>query len=181
MNITVVAQKGENGTDLLLPAPAEIIWTLIFLVVFAVLFMKFILPKMNAVLDERTQKIQGGLEKAEKAQEEVDRLKETQEQELAEARKEAAEIRERARQEGAKIVAEAKDRAEAEAARVLAAGHQQLEAERTAAAHQLRGDVGSLASDLASRIVGEALTDDARSSRVIDRFLDDLESSHAAN
>ncbi|CAM4011107.1 F0F1 ATP synthase subunit B [Helcobacillus massiliensis] len=175
-----IAAKDVPGTALLIPAWSEIIWTLLFLVIFALVFMKFILPKMNRVLDERAEKIQGGLQQAEQAQQEVSRLKETQEQELAEARREAAEIREGARQEGARIIAEAKQRADLEAERSLAAGRQQLDAERTAAAAQLRGEVGTMASELASRIVGESLTDDARSSRVIDRFLDDLESSTTA-
>ena len=74
---------------------------------------------------------------------------------------------------------EARARAEAESTRILVAGQQQLSAERTSAAAQLRGEVGALASDLASKIVGESLTDDERSRRVIDRFLDDLESSSA--
>ena len=39
----------------------------------------------------------------------------------------------------------------------------------------LRAEVGTLATELASRIVGEALADSARQSRVIDRFLDELE------
>ena len=142
--------------------------------------MKFILPKLNAVLDERAEKIQGGLEKAEKMQAEADRLRADQESELAEARKEAAAIREKARVDGAKIVEEAKLRADSEAERILATGRQQIAAERQTASAQLRGEVGVLASDLAGKIVGESLTDDERASRVIDRFLADLEQSSAA-
>ncbi|MFC7376708.1 F0F1 ATP synthase subunit B [Brachybacterium sp. GCM10030267] len=172
--------EGEvEGTALLIPAPSEIIWTLIFVLIFAVVFMKFILPRLNAVLDERSEKIEGGLKKAEEVQQQVDDLKATQEQELAAARQEAASIRDKARQDGARIVEEAKAQAEAESERILAAGRQQLSAERLSASAELRGEVGSLASDLASKIVGESLSDDERSRRVIDRFLDDLESSQS--
>src|SRR5699024_12089648 len=65
----------------LVPLPSEIIWSLIFLVIFAVVFMKFVLPRLNAVLDERAEKIEGGLRNAEKVQEQVDQLKSDQEQE----------------------------------------------------------------------------------------------------
>lgn len=175
----LLAEEEVSGTRLLIPAPSEIVWTLIFLVIFALVFMKFILPRLNAVLEERSEKIEGGLRKAEQVQAEADRMREDQEQELAAARQEAAAIREKARQDGARIVEEAKQRAEAESERVLASGRQQLLAERQSASTQLRGEVGTLASDLASRIVGESLSDDERSSRVIDRFLADLESSTA--
>ncbi|MDN5821669.1 MAG: F0F1 ATP synthase subunit B [Brachybacterium sp.] len=164
---------------LLVPLPSEIIWSLAFLVIFAVVFMKFVLPRLNAVLDERAEKIEGGLRNAEKVQEQVDQLKSDQEQELAAARQEAASIREKARVDGQKIVDEARTRAESENERLLTSGRQQLSAERIAASTELRGEVGTLASDLASKIVGESLTDDERSRRVIDRFLDDLESSQA--
>ena len=102
------------------------------------------------------------------------------EAELTAARQEAAGIREKAREDGARIVEEARSRADAESERILGAGRQQLSAERQSASAQLRGEVGTLASDLASKIVGESLTDDERSRRVIDRFLDDLESSQTA-
>ena len=65
--------------------------------------------------------------------------------------------------------------AQAEARRVTEAANAQIEAERQQALTSLRAEVGALATDLASRIVGESLTDEARQSRVVDRFLDDLE------
>jgi F-type H+-transporting ATPase subunit b len=176
----MILAEGEQTVPswrLLVPLPEEIVWSLIFLVIFALVFMKFILPRLTAVLDERAEKIEGGLRNAEKVQEQVDQLKSDQEQELAAARQEAASIREKARADGQKIIDEARSRAESENERVLSAGRQQLSAERIAASAELRGEVGTLASDLASKIVGESLTDDERSRRVIDRFLDDLESS----
>lgn len=176
----IQAEESVPGWRLLVPQPQEIAWTLIFLVIFALVFMKFILPRLNAVLEERAEKIEGGLKKAEEVQHQADQLKADQEQALAEARQEASAIRERARQDGARIVEEAKAQAGAENERLLTAGRQQLNAERTSAAAQLRGEVGTLASDLASKIVGESLSDDERSRRVIDRFLDDLESSQTA-
>ncbi len=67
----IYAEGEVSGTRLLIPAPSEIIWTLIFVLIFALVFMKFILPRLNAVLDERAEKIEGGLKKAEEAQKQV--------------------------------------------------------------------------------------------------------------
>lgn len=177
----ILAAGGEEvpGWRLFVPYVPEIIWSAIFILIFALVFTRYVLPRLNAVLDERAERIEGGLKRAEEAQAEADRLRADQEHDLQAARQEAATIREKARQDGARIIEEAKSRAEAEAERTLVAGRQQLEAERITASAQLRGEVGTLASDLASKIVGESLADDKRSSRVIDRFLDDLESSQA--
>ena len=45
----------------------------------------------------------------------------------------------------------------------------------------LRNEVGALATTLAAKIVGESLDDDARSNRVVDRFLADLEQEQERN
>ena len=54
---------------------------------------------------------------------------------------------------------------------IVTSGHTQIEADRNQAQNALRQDVGRLAVDLASRIVGESLEDEARQRRVVDRFL----------
>jgi F-type H+-transporting ATPase subunit b len=68
-----------------------------------------------------------------------------------------------------------RDQAQAEARRVTEAAQSQIEAERQQALTSLRAEVGTLATELASRIVGESLADQARQSRMVDRFLDELE------
>ncbi len=175
----VLASETEFVRPVLLPAGYDILWSTVVFVTLLVLFWKFVLPKYLSVLDERADKIQGGLEKAEKAQAEADaRLKEYGDR-LAEAREEAGRIREQARSEGAAIIAEMRERAQSEAARVTEQAQRQLEAERTQAVAQLRGEVGRLAVDLAGRVVGESLTDEERQQRVVDRFLADLEAGDA--
>ena len=97
-------------------------------------------------------------------------------EQLADARHEAARLREEAREQGTAIIAEMREQAQAESRRITEQAHQQIEADKTAALTQLRTEVGPLATDLAGRIVGESLEDDARQRRVVDRFLDELES-----
>jgi F-type H+-transporting ATPase subunit b len=101
-------------------------------------------------------------------------------QKLLDDRAEAGQIREHARADGQKIIAEHKDQALAEAARVTASAKAQIEAERQAAVVSLRSEVGTLAIDLASGVIGESLTDDAKASAIVDRFLADLEASEKA-
>ncbi|MBV7432634.1 F0F1 ATP synthase subunit B [Dermabacteraceae bacterium P13115] len=167
--------KEIPGYRLFLPVISEVFWSAIFILIIAVAFKHFILPKLNAVLDERRERIEGGLAQAEKVQDEAKKLRLHQEQELAAARQEATAIREKARQDGVRIVEEMKAQANAEAERIISSARTQVAAERQAAEGSLRGEVGALASNLATRIVGESLSDDARAQRVIDRFLDELE------
>ncbi len=173
----VVTAAGEEveGIRLLIPAGYDLFWSTVVLVVIGFAFYKLVLPKFQAVLDERTAKIEGGIAKAESAQAEAAAQLEEYQQLLADARAEAARIREDARAEGAQILAESRVRAQEEAARIAETAQRQIEAERQQAAVSLRADVGTLATQLASKIVGESLEDEARRSRVVDRFLDELE------
>jgi F-type H+-transporting ATPase subunit b len=173
--------EAVEGIDLLIPAVYDIVWSLVVLAIIAFAFYRFVLPRFRAVLDERAETIQGGIAKAESAQAEAKAALERNHAELAVARAEAAHIREEARAEGAAIVAEHRERASAEAERILDTAHKQIEAERQQASVSLRAEVGTLATELASRIVGEALEDEVRQSRVVDRFLDELAASSTAD
>lgn len=179
----LAAEPGEEvqGINLLIPADYDIIWSLVVAVIIGIAFYRLVLPKFTAVLDERTEKIEGGLAKAENAQAEAAAALAEYHQQLAEARAEAGRIREEARAEGNAIVADLRQKASDDAARILENAQRQIEAERQQAAVALRAEVGTLATELASRIVGEALADSARQSRVIDRFLDELEETTVAS
>jgi F-type H+-transporting ATPase subunit b len=163
------------STNPLLPSwPEFIIGTILFLIVFGML-AKVLLPRATKMLAERTEQIEGGLARSEEAQAEAKALLDQYRQQLDDARRDAARLREEAREQGAQIIAEMREQAQAEARRITDAAQAQIEAERQQALTSLRTEVGTLATELASRIVGESLTDEARQSRMVDRFLDDLE------
>jgi len=163
------------STNPLLPSwPEFIIGTILFALVFGFL-AKLALPRIQATLADRTDKIEGGLARADEAQEEAKQLLEQYRQQLAEARHEASRLREEAREQGAQIIADMREQAQAEARRVTESAQAQIQAERQQALTSLRAEVGTLATELASRIVGESLADQARQSRMVDRFLDELE------
>ena len=165
------------STNPLLPSwPEFIIGTILFVLVFGVM-AKLLLPRIQQTLAERTELIEGGLAKSEEAQSEAKALLDQYREQLAEARHEASRLREEAREQGAQIIAEMREQAQAEARRVTEAAQAQIEAERQQALISLRAEVGTLATELASRIVGESLADQARQSRMVDRFLSELEVS----
>jgi len=180
--LNLVAYAAEEGAahNPLLPAPYDILWSAVCFVVILFVFWRVALPKMKTLLDQRAAAIEGNIAKADEAQRKAEAALEEYTAQLAEARKEAGEIRDAAREDGKKIVAEAKDTASAEAARLTATAHTQIEAERQSALVSLRSEVGTLALDLAGGVIGESLSDDAKAKGVVDRFLADLESSETA-
>ena len=167
-------------TNPLLPAGAEMIMSVIFVVLLTIVIWKFVVPRFEETYAERTAAIQGGMEKAEKAQAEAQAALQQYQAQLAEARSEAAKIREEAKTQGTQIIAELREQAQAEANRIRQAAESQIEAERAQVMIQLRNEIGGLATTLAGRIVGESLTDDERARRTVDRFLADLESDSAS-
>jgi len=171
--LVVLAAEGEPSP--LVPHLSELI---VGLVAFALLFLFLrakVFPMFEKAYAERRDAIEGGMERARKAEEEAQEALERYRAQLADARHEAARLREEAREQGAEIIAQMREQAQAEARRITENAHQQIEAERQQALNQLRTSVGTLATDLAGRIVGESLADEARQSRVVERFLDELD------
>lgn len=179
--LTAVLAAAEDGESTwvypILPHPGELIVGLIAFGILYWVIAKLVVPRFEETYAERTAAIEGGMQQAEKAQAEAEAALREYTEQLAEARAEGARIREEARTEGAAILAEMRQKAASDAARITDSAQKQIEAERQQAVVQLRSEVGRLATDLASRIVGESLTDDARQQRVIDRFLADLETA----
>jgi F-type H+-transporting ATPase subunit b len=166
--------------DPLLPTGSELILGIVcFVIVFGILG-KMLLPRITKMLNEREDAIQGGINRADEAQAEAQAVLNQYRAQLDDARREAARIREEAHEAGAQIMAEMRERAEAEGRRITEAAQSQIEADRQQALTSLRSEVGTLATELASRIVGESLADTARQGRMVDRFLADLEAQGTA-
>jgi F-type H+-transporting ATPase subunit b len=172
---SLVVRAAEAELNPLVPHLAEVILSVVVFLILVWLFAKFVVPNFERTFSERTKAIEGGLAAAETKQAEADAKLGELEKQLADARHEAARIREEAREQGAAIVAEMREQAQAESTRIVEHGKTQIEAERQQAITSLRTEVGALATGLAGRIVGESLDDEARQSRVVERFLAELE------
>ncbi|WP_105567717.1 F0F1 ATP synthase subunit B [Microbacterium halophytorum] len=180
LNALVTVAAEEEAPNPLLPAYYDIIWSAVCFIIILVVVWKVALPRLTAMLDERSAAIEGNIEKADAAQKEAEAALAEYNKQLADARREAGEIRETAHEDGKKIVAEAKALATVEADRVTASAQAQIESERQAAMVSLRTEVGGIALDLAGNVIGETLSDDQKAQSVVDRFLADLEASEKA-
>jgi F-type H+-transporting ATPase subunit b len=184
--LTVAAAEGGGGgfwedAYPVIPHPGELIVGVISFVILYFLYKRFVVPRLERMLAERQRTIEGGIERAEAMQAEAKAALERYQAQLAEARSEAAQIRDQARAEGQQILEELRRQAQEESARIVARGEEQLATSRQQVVNELRGQIGALAVDLAGRVVGESLADDARRSGTVDRFLAELDGMAAGS
>lgn len=164
------------------PNPVLPIWQelVLGLVAFGVLYFvlrKYVFPRMEDTFKARVDAIEGGIKRAEERQAEANALFEQYKQQLAEARTEAAKIRDRAHADANQIREDMLVQVREERDRILESGQHQLEQHRATIIRELRAEIGDLAVDLASKIVGDALADEVRRRGTVDRFLNDLETA----
>jgi F-type H+-transporting ATPase subunit b len=162
------------AANFLVPNATFIAEVIAFVIIIWVL-AKYVVPPINKAMEDRQAAIRKQFAELDEAQAEARKAEADYKEQLNNAKHEAARIREEAREQGAQIVQDAREKASTEADRIIEHAHAQIEADRKAAFASLRRDVGSLATTLAGRIVGESMDDDARQGRVVERFMADLE------
>ncbi|WP_446211161.1 F0F1 ATP synthase subunit B [Micromonospora sp. IBSANI012] len=173
------AEGGESTHNPIVPIWQEIVVGGVAFILLCFVLMKFVFPRMEQTFQARVDAIEGGIKRAEAAQAEANQLLEQYRAQLAEARTDAAKIRDDARADAEGIRQDILAKAREESDRIIAAGKEQLTAERATIVRELRTEVGTIAVDLASKIVGESLADEARRKGTVDRFLSGLESAGA--
>jgi F-type H+-transporting ATPase subunit b len=165
----------EKTNNFLVPNGTFIVELIAFAIIFLIL-ARYVIPPINKAMTARQEAIRAEFAEADEAKKNAKEAEAEFKAQIADARKEAARIREEATDQGKQIIEEAKQQAQVEQQRIKDQAQAQIAAERQQALTSLRAEVGTLATSLAGRIVGESLEDDARSGRVVDRFLADLES-----
>src|SRR5918997_4040996 len=176
----LAAEAGTTEHNPIVPLWEEVVLGIIAFGLLCYVLMKFVFPRMEETFRARVDAIEGGIKRAEEAQAEANQLLEQYRAQLAEARTEAARIRDEARADAEGIRQDVLAKAREESERIITAGRDQLAAQRESIVRDLRSEVGTLAVDLASRIVGESLADEARSRGTVDRFISELPAAGAA-
>lgn len=173
--LVYAAGTAPEGSAILFPAVYDLIWGGLSFLIVLTLFWKFVLPRMKVVMDERSERIEGGIHRAEEMQRQAQADLDAYRKALAEAREEAAEIRTQAQADRKAIVDEARAEAIVAAAAVTAAAEAAMERDRAQVVGQLTAQVGVLAVDLATKVVGQSLSDDARVRQTVESFVVELE------
>ena len=176
-SIALLAQEAEeNAPEDLYPHWEEL---LVGAVAFFILFFfigRWALPRINQMAEARRARIQGDLEKAERAKAEAEQLLARYEERLKEARGEASRIIDEARKTAESVRKDMLAKAEEEARQVVARAQQEIQAERDRSFEELRGQVGELSIEVASRLIGESL-DKRRQAKLVDEYIEEIAKS----
>jgi F-type H+-transporting ATPase subunit b len=183
--LTLLAQAEEHAEEVneasdLYPHWEEL---LVGALAFGILFFfmwKWVFPRVGALLDERREKIQGDLEKAEATRAEADQLLADYRSQLAGAREEADRIIEEARRTADQVRVDLQTKAEQEAQASVARAQEEIRAERDRVFQELRGQIGEIAVELAGRVVGQTL-DRSAHERLIDEYIDEVADGRRQN
>jgi F-type H+-transporting ATPase subunit b len=175
--LALLAQAAVSEKKDLYPHATELIFGAVAFAIIYAFMAKFVIPRMNTLLEERRQKIQGEMEKAEAsrvaADEELGRYKE----QLAGARDEANRIIEEARRTADQLRADLQGKAEQESHAIVARAQEEIRAERDRVFQELRSQVGEIAVELAGKVVGQSL-DKSSHERLIDEYIDQVASGN---
>jgi F-type H+-transporting ATPase subunit b len=170
----VLAQEtAEHEQSPILPAANELIWGTVAFLILLFLMYRTVFPSINQAYKDRRANIEGKLEQAEKERTEADELLEQYRRRLAAAEDETQRILEEARANAERVRRDLRAKAEAEAGRELERARQAIRSERDTAIRQLRQEVGTLAVELATRVVGDSLDRD-RQLRLVDEYIEEL-------
>jgi F-type H+-transporting ATPase subunit b len=164
------AQEERNP---ILPAPNELIWGAVAFAILLFLMYRTVFPQVTKLYQERRSNIEGKLEEAESERDEAEQLLQRYRERLAAAEDETQRILEEARANAERIRRDLLAKADADAERRLERATETIRAERDQAIRQLRGEVGTLAVELATRVVGDSLDRD-RQLRLVDQYIDQL-------
>ena len=149
------AEGASAAADVMLyPAIAAVVT---FLVVFAIL-AKLVWPKILGGLEDRQQKIQGDIEQAEQSRAEAEKAKADFEAQLAEARKQAAETVAQAKADAQRVADELRAANDAELTQLRTKAMADIESAKSAAVAEIHAEAGTLATAVASKILGREIT-----------------------
>ena len=179
--LAAAAEAEEKTKNPLIPATNELIWgTIAFVALLVVLWRVGVFKKITEALAERTKRIEGQIEDADRLKTEAERTLEEYRAKLAQAREEASRLVAEAREAGEQLRRDLQEKAQEEANRIVEAARAEIQAERDRAARELRREIGSLAVQVAERVVGYQLDED-RQRELVDQYIEELSASAASN
>src|SRR4249920_1051898 len=169
----VAQEAATSDKQNIYPKPTELLVAAVAFFILLFFFWKWVLPRVNTLLEERREKIQGEMEKAEETRVQADQVLADYRAQLATARDEANRIIEDARATAEQLRRDIQAKAEEEAGATVVRAQEEIHAERDRAFQELRDQVAQIAVDLAGRVVNEEL-DPAAHERLIDEYIEQV-------
>jgi F-type H+-transporting ATPase subunit b len=168
-NVSLIVAQSE--AENIYPHASELIIAAIGFAIVFFFMWKWVIPRVNTVLEERRHKIQGDLERAEHTRGEADQLLADYRAQLADARDEANRIIEEARKTADQVRRDLQAKAEQEAHATVARAQDEIRAERDRVLQEIGSQVGQIALELAGRVVGRSLDEKAHK-QLVDEYIE---------
>ena len=175
---TLAFAEAKSGVAAILPDPVEFVPMLIAFLILVVVLYKFGWPLFEGMLEKREKTIAEALEQSEIARQESERVLEEYKAQLADAKAQASKIVADAKQTGEAVKADITKQAQEEAAAMIEKARGAIEAEKASALAELQGSIADISTSIASRLIGEDLSDDEHR-KIIERYVNEAGSFHA--
>ncbi len=161
--------------ELVTPGFGLVFWTTVSFLILLVLLRKFAWKPILSAVNDREESIEEAIQQAQKAREEMANLKADNERILNEARAERDQMLKEARDIRDNMINESKDVAKNEADKIMTSAREAIENEKKAALTELRNTVGTLAIEVAEKVLRDELTNTDKSKKLVDEFLSEIE------
>ncbi len=162
--------------ELVSPDFGTIFWMLIFFSLVLLILKKFAWTPILHSLKNREKSIDDALQSAERAKEEMAKLKSDNERILDEARKERDLLMKEARAMKDKIIQSAQEQAQQEAHKIVENARLSIENEKKSAINEIKTQIAILSVSIAEKIMREKL-DVSKQNELINRLLKDVKLS----
>lgn len=176
--LAFASEEESAGISAILPDMLEFIPMLVAFIILLIILGKFGWPKFEGMLEKRESTIKDALEKSEQNRIESERVLVEYKRQLDEAKDQAASIVAEARKTGEAVQADITAKAQAEATAMIEKAHAAIEAEKKSALAELQGSMADLSVAVASKIIGEDLSDEEHR-QIIERYVKEAGSFNA--
>jgi F-type H+-transporting ATPase subunit b len=180
MNLLLAATETDSGNALIKVVPGLMIWTVITFLIVLVVLRKLAFSRVQAIIDQRRERIREALDEADKAREEARALRESVREEREEAKAEREQLLEETRRQAQEQARRARDEAGEDLQRRLEENAKAVEAENRKFREEIRRDVVELTL-LASEKVTRKTLDEQDQRRLIDETIDELDAEQLAS
>ena len=175
---TLAFAADKEGIAVLIPDMNEFIPMLVAFIIILIVLAKFGRPVVDNIITTRENTINGAIKKSEEAQAEAERTLEEYKRQLEETKAQSASIIAEAKKTGEALKADITEKAQAEAAAMIEKAHAAIEADKKAAIAELQGSVADTSVAVASRLIGQDLSDDDHR-KIIERYVNEAGSFNA--
>ena len=175
---TTTAEESEGS--LIDVVPGLMVWTILTFLIVLWFLRRFAFGRIQAMIDQRRDRIREALDEADKAREEARELRELVKREREEAKVEREKILDESRRQAQRQLDQAREAADSDLKERLEKNREELEAENARLREQIRRDVVELTLLASEKVTGKVLDEDDQR-RLIDETIAEVDVKRIAS